>query len=79
MGRSQRSSSQEEEEEELAEGLASTSSTGLRESSGRSGSEERRVEGILFSDGLWEERRSKREKKWESRAERVEKVAAAAE
>ena len=78
MGRSQRSSSQEEEEE-LAEGLASTSSTGLRESSGRGGSEERRVEGILSSDGLWEERRSKREKKWESRAERVEKVAAEAE
>ena len=46
---------------------------------GSGGRAERRVGGILFSDGLWEERRSKREKKWESRADKVEKVAAADE
>ena len=79
VGSSQRSRSQEEELVEGCVGLAWTSSTGLWERVGRGGREERRVGGILLTTGLCEERRSMREKKCESRADKVEKVAAADE
>ena len=59
-GKSQRSRSQEEELVEDSGGLIAIG-TGLGERSNKSGREESRLGGIMFSGFLWEERRRMRE------------------